>query len=105
MRPLVQLEADYDRAMKEGQSRDNISLRWDWGLNRKRCAYFYFNRDDSDVRLLPGDELRLRHASPGGGRGAWEGSGIVLRSSHTEEVCLEMFKKASTYLAEGRVVG
>eukprot|EP00798_Chlamydomonas_sp_ICE-L_P030122 gene30122-35102_t len=37
-KPLVKLEADYDKAMKEGQSRDNITVRWDWGLNKKRAA-------------------------------------------------------------------
>ena len=43
-KPLVKLEADYDRSMKESQSRDNITLRWDTALNRKRLAYFYFTK-------------------------------------------------------------
>ena len=38
----MKLEADYDRSMKESQSRDNITIRWDTALNRKRLAYFYF---------------------------------------------------------------
>jgi len=41
-KPLVKLEADYDRSMKESQSRDNITVRWDVALNRKKLAYFYF---------------------------------------------------------------
>ena len=36
------------------QSRDNISIRWDWGLNHKRMAYFFFPKDDVDLRLMPG---------------------------------------------------
>lgn len=44
--------------MKETHSRDNISVRWDWALNKKRVAYFYFPKDDADVRVLAGDELR-----------------------------------------------
>jgi regulator of nonsense transcripts 1 len=88
------MEADYDRAMKESQSRDNISLRWDWGLNHKRVAYFYFQRDDTELRLVPGDELKLCHRAAGA-RGAWEGSGCVLRFDQSEEVCLEMNNNVS----------
>lgn len=28
--------------MKESQSKDNITVRWDIGLNKKRVAYFVF---------------------------------------------------------------
>ncbi len=49
-------------------------------------------QDDVEVKLLPGDELRLRHKSAGA-RGAWEGIGYVVGGrSVTEEVCLEMAK-------------
>lgn len=50
--PLVKLEADYDRSIKESQSRDDITLRWDWGLNSKRVVYFYFPRDDNELKLM-----------------------------------------------------
>ncbi len=50
--PLVKLEADYDRSIKESQSRDDITLRWDWGLNGKRVAYFLFPRDDNEIKLM-----------------------------------------------------
>lgn len=39
------------------QSRDNISIRWDWGLNHKRMASFFFPKDDVDLRLMPGEWL------------------------------------------------
>ena len=45
--PLVKLEADYDRKLKESQTFDNITVRWDQGLNQKRVAYFNFPRKDS----------------------------------------------------------
>ena len=54
MNAQVKLEADYDRSMKANQSRDNITVRWDVALNRKRLAYFYFPKDDNDLRLMPG---------------------------------------------------
>lgn len=41
-KPLVKLEADYDKSMKEAQRRDGINVRWDVGLNKKKLAYFYF---------------------------------------------------------------
>ncbi|KAJ9528293.1 hypothetical protein QJQ45_014261, partial [Haematococcus lacustris] len=88
-RPLIALEAEYDRRMKESQSRDNIVLRWDWGLNRRRTAWFLFPKDDTELRLVPGDELRLRHTNASN-RGPWEGVGWVLRFDQSEEVCLEM---------------
>ncbi|EFJ52298.1 hypothetical protein VOLCADRAFT_86581, partial [Volvox carteri f. nagariensis] len=88
--PLVKLEADYDRAIKESQSRDDISLRWDWGLNNKRVAYFYFPRDDNELKLMQGDELKLRHKNAGN-RGPWEALGHVLTYQQSEEVCLELF--------------
>jgi hypothetical protein len=28
--------------MKESQSKDNITVRWDVGLNKKRVVYFVF---------------------------------------------------------------
>ncbi|CAF4830972.1 unnamed protein product, partial [Rotaria sp. Silwood1] len=38
--PLVKMEADDDRKIKESQTQENISVRWDMGLNKKRLAYF-----------------------------------------------------------------
>jgi hypothetical protein len=40
--------------MKESQSKDNVTVRWDIGLNKKRVAYFVFpkvglNKWDSSV--------------------------------------------------------
>lgn len=40
--PLVKLEADYDKKLKESQTQDNIVVRWDVGLNKKKIAYFHF---------------------------------------------------------------
>ena len=58
--PLIKLEADYDKKLKESQTQDNVVVRWDVGLNKKRIAYFNFPRGDGDMRLMQGDELKLR---------------------------------------------
>lgn len=59
--PLVKLEAEYDRKMKENQKQENLVVRWDKSLSNKRIAIFQFpSRDETELRLVTGDELRLR---------------------------------------------
>lgn len=41
--------------MKESQSKDNVTVRWDIGLNKKRIAYFVFPK----VILAPYFVIRL----------------------------------------------
>ena len=40
----MKLEADYDKRLKESQTQDNIVVRWDTGLNKKRIAYFCLSK-------------------------------------------------------------
>ena len=84
--PLVKLEADYDKKMKEDQKQEGISVRWDIGLNKKRIAYFRFNkRSESELRLVPGDELRLKF--PGDHQlDPWECTGHVIKITQLEEI-------------------
>jgi regulator of nonsense transcripts 1 len=61
--PLVKIEADFDRKMKESQTENDISIRWDMGLNQKRLAWFHMPKLESgELRLAPGDELKLKFA-------------------------------------------
>nr|XP_009629282.1 regulator of nonsense transcripts 1 homolog [Nicotiana tomentosiformis] len=87
--PLINLEADYDKMMKESQSKDNITVRWDIGLNKKRVAYFVFAKEDNELRLVPGDELRLRY-SGNAAHPAWQSVGHVIKLTAQEEVALEL---------------
>jgi regulator of nonsense transcripts 1 len=58
--PLIKLEAEYDRRMKENQRHENLSVKWDKSLSNKRVAMFHFPcRDESELRVVVGDELRL----------------------------------------------
>ncbi|KAF3335494.1 regulator of nonsense transcripts 1 [Carex littledalei] len=87
--PLIKLEADYDKMMKESQSKDNLTVRWDVGLNKKRIAYFVFPKEDNELRLVAGDELRLRY--PGDStHPAWQSVGHVIKLTAQEEVALEL---------------
>ncbi|KAF0047111.1 hypothetical protein F2P81_000744 [Scophthalmus maximus] len=75
--PLVKLEADYDKKLKESQTQDNITVRWDLGLNKKRIAYFTLPKTDSDMRLMQGDEICLRYK--GDLAPPWKGIGHVIK--------------------------
>ncbi len=115
--PLVKLEADEDRITKEAWRQDSVSVRWDVALNKRRLARFRFARPDSEMRLIAGEEMRLKLPSfaqqfglsaliaaatgeSSGGKAAaaspasddefaWVGTGIV-RSVEDGEVTLEL---------------
>ena len=68
--PLVKIEADYDKARRESQSKHDITIRWDTALNKKALARFVFTRDDSpELRLIPGDIRCSRAAAQAPCRG------------------------------------
>lgn len=76
--PLVKIEADYDKRLKESQTQTDITIRWDVGLNQKRIAWFVLPKLESgEVRLAVGDELRLRYS--GEMHKSWEGIGNVIK--------------------------
>ena len=89
--PLVKIEADYDRKLKESQSQDNLIVRWDFGLNNKHLASFVLPKLElGDVKLAVGDEMRLRYT--GELRPHWEGVGYVIKipNNQSDEVTLEL---------------
>ncbi|WVQ95569.1 hypothetical protein IAU59_002666 [Kwoniella sp. CBS 9459] len=108
--PLVKIEADYDKRMKESQTENDIIIRWDMGLNQKRLAWFCMPKLESgEVRLAVGDELRVKFVGAtsgvgggikgmqalknwGGGDGTWEGIGSVIKipNNVSDEICLEL---------------
>ena len=91
--PLVKMEADYDRQMKESLTEETVSVRWEKSLSGKQLAYFSFHRAVAaeQTRIVIGDELRLK-LSPGAeflyGR-PWEGVGYV-QHMLDGEICLEL---------------
>ena len=78
--PLVKMEADYDKQMKESLTEGSIRVNWDKSLQGKFIASFHFGgRSAEQTRIMVGDELRLKL-----GDGAqflhgknWEGVGYV----------------------------
>ena len=91
--PLVKIEADYDRKLKEAQSQDGLVVRWDVGLNNKDTASFILPKLElGDVKLAVGDEMRIRYN--GELRTPWEGVGYVIKipNNQSDEVTLELRK-------------
>ncbi|WAR01019.1 RENT1-like protein [Mya arenaria] len=84
--PLVKLEADYDKKLKESQTQDNIVVRWDVGLNKKRIAYFNLPKANDEMKLMHGDELRLRYM--GELHKHWSGV------DHSDEIAIELKSNA-----------
>jgi len=74
--PLIKLEADYDKQFKESQTQSNMKVRWDWNINKKKMAYFVFPNEDN-VRLVPGDELKLRYEVEG--KTKWYSRGHIVK--------------------------
>ncbi|XP_061400067.1 regulator of nonsense transcripts 1 homolog [Musca vetustissima] len=92
--PLVMLEAEYDKKLKESQTQEGIEVRWDVGLNKKTIAYFTLAKTDSDMKLMHGDELRLRYV--GELHKPWESIGHVIKvpDNFGEDVGLELKSSA-----------
>ena len=85
--PLVKAEADTDKLMKEQQTKEDLVVHWDVGLNKKRIAYFMFAKDEAEVKLMPGDELKLNWSD---GQRQWSSIGHVIEKASSEEVALEI---------------
>ena len=85
--PLINLEAEYDRKIKDAQKQEGVSVRWESGLSKRKIAVFRFpGRDESETRLVLGDELKLS-LGPTSARQygkPWEAVGSVLRIDESE---------------------
>ena len=73
---MIKLEADYDKQFKESQTQHNIKIRWDFNMNKKRMAFFVFPNEDN-VRLVPGDELKLKYEAEG--QVKWKSRGHIVK--------------------------
>jgi len=92
--PLVKIEADYDKKLKESQSQDGLIVRWDLGLNNKHLASFVLPKLElGDVKLAVGDEMRIKYT--GELRSPWEGVGYVIKipNNQSDEVTIELRAK------------
>ena len=87
--PMVKLEADYDKVLKESMTVDDVQVFWSLGLNKKYLARLVIPKTDSCLKLMPGDELRLRYL--GDLQTPWSSNGNVVSINNiTDEVVIEM---------------
>lgn len=92
--PLINMEAEYDRVSKENQCYENIAIRWETGLGKKKIAVFSLLLDGvAGSQVAPGDELKLKLDADGtrrlNGGQAWECRGHVLWAADGE-VAMEL---------------
>lgn len=91
--PLVKMEADYDRQMKESLAEESISVRWEKSLTGRNIASFTFSgRHSVELsRVVVGDELRLKLGIGAEylNGGPWESLGYV-KSINDGEVEMEL---------------
>ena len=77
------MEADTDQRLKESQSQEDVTVRWDMGLNMKRVAYFVLPKvEQGEIRLATGDEIVLKYN--GELHAPWEGLGPVIKIPNSE---------------------
>ena len=78
-RPLVAIEAEYDRRMKESASQAVGTVRWEQGLRQSVLAFFHLPQfADGVMKLAKGDELRLKHSQTVDGS-EWTKTGSVMK--------------------------
>ena len=56
--PLISAEEEYDRKLKETQKKNNIKVKFE-KKGKKIIAKFVYPREDNEIKLVPGDELKL----------------------------------------------
>lgn len=61
--PLVKIEADHDKALKESSGLEYLSVEWGLGLNNKHVVSFTLSSVDStSMRVAIGDEMVLKYS-------------------------------------------
>ncbi|VDK45025.1 unnamed protein product [Anisakis simplex] len=101
--PLVSAEAEYDRREKESQTQNVGHVRWDVGLNKKPQAYFMLPKfSEGSMKLMLGDELRLKHQQTVDGEWSCVGSVIKIPDNHNDEIGIEMRSKAENMPTDTR---
>lgn len=89
--PLVQLEADHDKGLKELQALVHVLVDWAPGLNDRQLASFNLSTYESTgLRVAVGDEMILRYT--GAEADNWVGQGYVVQlpSAHHDKFTLEL---------------
>lgn len=76
--PLINMEAEYERLLREGQAQSNVTISWDIGLSNQYLASFKLSHtaDSDGFRNAIGSPVKLSFEGFGP---AWEDTGIVIK--------------------------
>lgn len=94
--PLIKLEAQFDKDLKESQCLKNQRVDWDPLKKKRRNFRFPSPKSDSNFRLVPGDELRIvegNHSSTE--KDVWKADGNVIKID-VEYVYVELKNRKSS---------
>lgn len=110
--PLVKLEADSDKSLKESQALEHISVTWhesslsssshEADLPSSYLASFSLSTyESSGLKVAVGDEMILRYNGPE--HSPWEASGYIIKlpNAHRDQFTLELKKKPPMELMNG----
>lgn len=89
--PLVNLESEYDRNLKESQALEHILVKWALALNNRHLASFTLaSYESKQLKVAVGDEIILRYT--GANHEAWMGNGYIIRlpNAHHDYFTLEL---------------
>lgn len=86
--PLIQLEADYDKLMKESLHQNNVVLRCETSVQNRKTVYFQLPQSDSEMRLMQGDEVSL--TQEGSTKMRLKGNVIKVPNNYGEEIGVEL---------------
>ncbi len=57
-------------------------------MSKKRLAFFILPIEENNIRLVPGDELKIKCEIEG--QTTWKSRGHIVKITTTEEICLEL---------------
>ena len=92
--PLISAEEEYDRKLKETQKKTNIKTKF-YKSGRKIVAKFVYPREDNEIKLVAGDELKITDPIT---KKSYRG--FVVEIELDDEVHLEL-EKCDKVLADG----
>lgn len=84
--PIIQEEEKYDRKVKENQKKQPINATFN-RRGKKIVARFIFPKEDNEIKLVPGDELKILNL-----KGTQEYKGYIIKMEIDDEVHLELEK-------------
>lgn len=84
--PLIQHEEEYDRKIKENQKKQQVNVVFN-KKGKKIMAVFIFPREDNEIKLVPGDELKIYDS-----KSTKSYKGYIIKMEINDEVILELEK-------------